>query len=301
MSVRVITEPPLLEISGLSKVFRRGGIFSRHRITAVDEVSLTLSAKPSVCAVVGESGSGKTTLARMVLRLVEPSAGRISLDGRNISGGDTARVPDLDFRRLVQPIFQNPFEAYSIHLTVDFYLVRTAINLGRATDEESARPMVDEALRSVGLSLDRVRGKYVQQFSGGELQRIAIARAMIPKPRLIVADEPVSMVDASLRMTIVNLFHEIRQAHGISFVYITHDLSTAYYVADQIVIMSQGQIVERGEPERLMAAPEHTYTQSLMDAMPQIGTRWPELESAAVRLPRESLISQSQPPKRSTQ
>lgn len=301
MSADTVTGHPLLEIGNVSKVFRRGGIVSRDRITAVGDVSLTLPPEPSICAIVGESGSGKTTLARMVLRLVEPSAGRISLDGRNISGGDTARLPDLDFRRLVQPIFQNPFEAYSIHLTVDFYLVRTAINLGRATDDESAQPVVDEALRSVGLTLERVRGKYVQQFSGGELQRIAIARAMIPKPRLVVADEPVSMVDASLRMTIVNLFHEIRQAHGISFVYITHDLSTAYYVADQIVIMSQGQIVERGAPERLMAAPEHTYTQSLMDAMPQIGIRWPELESAVLHSPRESLISQPQPLKRSTQ
>ena len=279
MSVVMDTTHPLLEISKVSKVFRRGGIFSRDRITAVGDVSLTLPAKPSICAVVGESGSGKTTLARMVLRLVEPTAGRISLEGRNVSGGDMPRLPDLDFRRLVQPIFQNPFEAYSIHLPVDFYLTRTAINLGQALDEESARPLVDEALRSVGLALERVRGKYVQQFSGGELQRIAIARAMIPKPRLIVADEPVSMVDASLRMTIVNLFHEIRQAHGISFVYITHDLSTAYYVADQIVIMSQGRIVERGEPERLMSAPEHSYTQSLMDAMPQISIRWPELAS----------------------
>ena len=268
---------PLLDISGVSKVFRRGGIFSRDRITAVGDVSLQLPNEPSICAVVGESGSGKTTLARMVLRLVQPSTGRITLDGRNISGGDTARLPDLEFRRLVQPIFQNPFEAYSIHLTVDFYLYRTAINLGQATDEESARPVVDEALRSVGLGLDRVRGKYVQQFSGGELQRIAIARALIPKPRLIVADEPVSMVDASLRMTIVNLFHEIRKTLGISFVYITHDLSTAYYVADQIVIMSQGRIVERGEPGQLMAAPEHKYTRTLMESMPQIGVRWPEL------------------------
>jgi ABC-type glutathione transport system ATPase component len=274
-----MADHPLLEISNVGKVFRRGGVFSRERITAVGDVSISLPAEPSILAVVGESGSGKTTLARMILRLVEPSVGCITLDGRNVSGGTTPRLPDLDFRRIVQPIFQNPFEAYSIHLTVDFYLYRTAINLGRATDEESARPVVDEALRSVGLGIDRVRGKYVQQFSGGELQRIAIARALIPRPRLIVADEPVSMVDASLRMTIVNLFHEIRKSFGISFVYITHDLSTAYYIADRIVIMSQGNVVEQGEPERLMASPEHHYTRTLMDSMPQIGVRWPELET----------------------
>ncbi len=269
----------LLEINGVSKVFRRGGLLSRDRITAVDDVSLLLPNKPSICAVVGESGSGKTTLARMILRLVKPSSGQILLDSHNVFGGDTDRLPDLEFRRRVQPIFQNPFESYSIHLPVDFYLYRTAINLGRATDEESARPVVDEALRSVGLELERIQGKYVHQFSGGELQRIAIARALIPKPRLIVADEPVSMVDASLRMTIVNLFHEIRKTLGISFVYITHDLSTAYYVADQIIIMSQGHIVERGEPGQLIDAPKHKYTRMLMDSMPQIGVRWPELEN----------------------
>lgn len=271
---------PLLEISGVSKVFRRGGVFSRERITAVDNVSLELPAEPSLLAVVGESGSGKTTLARILLRLVEPSAGRVLLDGRNVHGGAGKRIPDREFRRLVQPIFQNPFEAYSIHLPVDFYLFRTAINLGLATDAESATAVVDEALRSVGLALHRVRGKYVQQFSGGELQRIAIARAMIPKPRLIVADEPVSMVDASLRMTIVNLFSEIRRTHRISFLYITHDLSTAYYVADEIVIMRDGCIVERGLPAQLLTAPRHEFTRTLLDAMPQIGARWSELEAA---------------------
>ncbi len=274
-----MTGQPLLELDGVSRNFRRGGIFSRGRIAAVSDVSLTLPAEPSIVAIVGESGSGKTTLARMILRLVEPSAGRIALDGRNILGGEGPRIPDLDFRRLVQPIFQNPFEAYSIHLTVDFYLFRTAINLGLARDAKSAESVVDEALRSVGLQLDRVRGKYVQQFSGGELQRIAIARALIPRPRLIVADEPVSMVDASLRMTIVNLFHEIRKSRGVSFVYITHDLSTAYYVADRIVIMNQGKIVEQGAPERLMSAPDHDYTRLLIDSIPRIGARWMELET----------------------
>lgn len=267
-------ERPLLEIDGLNKEFRRGGLFSKQRVQAVADVSLQLPAKPSILTVVGESGSGKTTLARMMLRLVEPSSGSIVLQGRDVAG-----IEAMEFRRLVQPIFQNPFEAYSIHLPVAFYLYRTAMNLRGAKSEADAEPIVDEALRSVGLGIERVRGKYVQQFSGGELQRIAIARALIPQPRLIVADEPVSMVDASLRMTIVNLFHEIRQSRGISFIYITHDLSTAYYIADQIVIMNQGRIVERGEPQQLMAQPEHAFTRTLMDAMPQIGVRWPELDT----------------------
>lgn len=270
----------LVEVEHLVKSFVSGGglLHRGHAVTAVDDVSFSID-EGETFGLVGESGSGKTTLARMILRLVEPSSGRISLDGRNVHGGETARLTDLEFRRIVQPIFQNPFEAYSIHLTVDFYLFRTAINLGLATDEGSAQPVVDEALRSVGLGLDRVRGKYVQQFSGGELQRIAIARALIPRPRLIIADEPVSMVDASLRMTIVNLFHEIRRSRGVSFVYITHDLSTAYYVADRIAIMNQGSIVEQGEPQRLMSAPDHEYTRLLIDSIPRIGARWVELEA----------------------
>ncbi|MBL8702887.1 MAG: ABC transporter ATP-binding protein [Alphaproteobacteria bacterium] len=268
---------PLLTMESVGKTFRRGGLFARGRVEAVRDVTLSLPAEPSIVAIVGESGSGKTTLARMVLRLVEPSAGTIRLDGRPVHGPRRARIDDLEFRRLVQPIFQNPFEAYSIHLPVDFYLFRTAINLGMAADEASAEPVVEEALGSVGLGLARVRGKYVQQFSGGELQRIAIARALIPRPRLIVADEPVSMVDASLRMTIVNLFTEIRASRGVSFIYITHDLSTATYVADRIVIMTRGEIVEEGPPAAITANPSHDYTRLLMDSIPRIGARWPEL------------------------
>ena len=284
-----MTAAPLLEIAGVSKTFRRGGMFSRGKIVAVSDVSLELPAEPSIVAVVGESGSGKTTLARMVLRLVEPNAGEILLEGRAISGKRGERIGDAEFRRLVQPIFQNPFEAYSIHLPVDFYLFRTAINLGIAQDEATAAAPVDEALRSVGLHLERVRGKYVQQFSGGELQRIAIARALIPRPKLIVADEPVSMVDASLRMTIVNLFTEIRAARGVSFIYITHDLSTATYIADRIVIMTGGEVVEQGVPAEIAENPRHDYTRLLMDSIPRIGARWAEIEaldaSAANRRP----------------
>ena len=268
---------PLLSIERVGKTFRRGGLFARGKVDAVRDVSLTVPAQPTIIAIVGESGSGKTTLARMILRLVEPSAGTICLDGRPIHGPRRSKIDDLEFRRLVQPIFQNPFEAYSIHLPVDYYLFRTALNLGVAADDATASAVVDAALRSVGLDLGRVRGKYVQQFSGGELQRIAIARALIPQPRLIVADEPVSMVDASLRMTIVNLFTEIRERRGVSFIYITHDLSTATYVADRIVIMTQGSIVEQGPPSAIVANPSHDYTRLLMESIPRIGARWPEL------------------------
>ena len=268
-----MSDAPLLEFEDVRKVFRAGGMLGGRRVAAVDGVSLRIEHGSGVFAIAGQSGSGKTTLARMLLRLERPTSGRILLDGRPL-----AALGSLAFRRMAQPIFQNPFEAFSLHLPVDSYLFGTAINLRIARAGAAAVRVVDAALHEVGMSLERVRGKFVHQFSGGELQRISIARALLPRPRLIVADEPVSMVDASLRMTIVNLFLEIRRAHDVSFLYITHDLSTAYYVADGIAIMNRGQIVERGDPKRVLTAPAHPYTRSLIEAIPTIGNRWAELE-----------------------
>ena len=259
----------LFSLNDVSKTFG-GGFFSRRRVHAVDRVTLEMPGEqPGILAVIGQSGSGKSTLARMLLRLVTPSSGRVQLDGR-----DVAAWPIDAFRRTVQPVFQNPFEAFSLHKPVDFYLHRTAINLAGARDLPAARTIAAEALHAVGLSPDRVAGKYIQQFSGGELQRLSIARALIPGPRLIVADEPVSMVDASLRTNIVNLFLSLKRDRGVSFLYITHDLSTAYYVADQVAIMRDGSIVEAGAPDTVLRNPQHEYTRALLDAVPGLGERW---------------------------
>ncbi|MBN9024987.1 ABC transporter ATP-binding protein [Kaistia sp. MMO-174] len=271
-------DKPVLEINALRKLYRAGGLFSGKQIAAVDGVSLTLDAKPQVFSIVGESGSGKTTLARMILRLVEPTSGSIRLGGRPLTGKDSDRINDFEFRRLVQPIFQNPFEAFSAYLPLDSYLINTAKNLKVAEKTTDGADVVETALRSVGLSFDRVRGKYIRQFSGGELQRISIARALIPSPRLIVADEPVSMVDASLRMNIINLFKMIKEETGVSFVYITHDLSTAYYLSDSVVIMNRGRVVDAGAPQEILADPREAYTRELMGAIPRLGERWPEIE-----------------------
>src|SRR5580704_2278515 len=273
-----MAKPAILQVTTVQKIFHSGGIFSRKKLVAVDGVSLALDEKPQVFSIVGGSGSGKTTLARMILRLVDPTSGEISLLGRPLTGHRTDCFSDLEFRRLVQPIFQNPFEAFSAYLPLDDYLVRTALNLKIATGKVGAREVADSALHSVGLGFERIRGKYIRQFSGGELQRISIARALIPNPRLIVADEPVSMVDASLRMNIVNLFKTIKEEKGVSFVYITHDLSTAYYLADAVVIMNQGKIVDSGAAEEIFANPREGYTRELVDAIPRLGERWVELD-----------------------
>ncbi len=245
-------------------------MFAHRAVRAVDDVSLEMPGDAaSILAIIGESGSGKTTLAHMLLRLIAPTAGTIALSGRPL-----AAWPPAEFRRSVQPIFQNPFEAFSLYKPVDFYLMRTARNLTDATDDLAARAAAMDALQAVGLAWEGVAGKYLQQFSGGELQRISIARALIPRPRLIIADEPVSMVDASLRTNIVNLFLSLTRSHGVSFVYITHDLSTAYYIADDIAIMRAGCIVERGRPQDVLQSPQHEYTRALLDAVPLVGQRW---------------------------
>lgn len=270
---------PILEVTNLTRSYRKGGLFGGSAFKAVDDVSFTLPEVPQVFSIVGESGSGKTTIARMILRLVAPSEGSIRLLGRPLSGKGADRIDDFEFRRLVQPIFQNPFEAFSAYLPVEAYLRRTALNLKIARNDAEAVEAADVALRSVGLSYERIRGKYIRQFSGGELQRISVARALIPKPKLIVADEPVSMVDASLRMSIVNLFRQIVEEQGVSFIYITHDLSTAYYLSDQVSIMNRGRVVESGVPTDILDNPSQAYTRELMAAIPSVDRRWAELDA----------------------
>lgn len=278
-----MTDTPILEVQNLTRSYRKGGLFGGKSFKAVDDVSFTLPSTPKVFSIVGESGSGKTTIARMILRLVDPSEGNIRLLGRPLSGKASDRIDNHEFRRLVQPIFQNPFEAFSAYLPVEAYLRRTALNLKIARNNDEAIAASDAALRSVGLSYDRIRGKYIRQFSGGELQRISVARALIPKPKLIVADEPVSMVDASLRMSIVNLFRQIVEEQGVSFIYITHDLSTAYYLSDQVSIMNTGRVVESGVPTDILDNPTHAYTRELMAAIPTVDDRWAELGAIKAR------------------
>ncbi|MAS33875.1 MAG: peptide ABC transporter ATP-binding protein [Anaerolineaceae bacterium] len=276
----------LLEFRDVTKTFRIGGLIWGTQLTAVDHVNLSLAKdKPSILSVVGESGSGKTTLAKILLRLHEPTSGHVFIDGEDIFDSRSA-LHGKDYYRFVQPIFQNPFETFSMRKTVDNYLFDTALQLGIAKSRNKAQDVVAEALTSVGLDISTVRGKYPNQFSGGELQRISVARGLIPRPKLIVADEPVSMIDASLRMNIVNLFLELKENYGVSLIYITHDLSTAYYVSDYIAIMYRGNVVEYGPSDEILTNAAHPYTELLLDSVPTVGKKWernlkpPELELA---------------------
>jgi len=253
----------LLELDTVSKSFSRGGLFSSRRVDAVKEVSFALQDEtPEIFTVIGESGSGKSTLARMILGIHAPSSGSIRLAGR-----DVAAYERRAFMAQVQPIFQNPFEAFNPLKQLDRYLFMTAERFGEAADRKAAESRTDEALKQVGLSLAEIAGRFPHELSGGQLQRVAIARALVARPRLIVADEPVSMVDASLRMSIVNLFGRLRDELGLSIIYITHDLATAYYISDRLIIMQKGVVVEGGPARAVLSNPTHPYSRQLRDAV----------------------------------
>jgi ABC-type oligopeptide transport system ATPase subunit len=257
----------LLDVSHVGKTFTRGGLFSRRRIVAVDDVSFRVGAVgPEIFAIIGESGSGKTTLSRMILNIERPTSGTLVFDGIDLTTVRTT-AGRMAFMHKVQPIFQNPFEAFNPLKQLDRYLFMTRRRFRAKGDQAPLEAAVDDALRKVGLSLKEVRHRYPHELSGGQLQRIAIARALLSNPKLIVADEPVSMVDASLRMSIVNLFKALRDDLGISIIYVTHDLATAYYISDRIIIMQKGRVVERGDAKAVLNAPQHPYSRQLRAAV----------------------------------
>ena len=263
----------LLEVKGVSKIFRVGGMLRGKKLVAVDNVSLSIDDdKPVILSIVGESGCGKSTLCKMILRLHNPDMGDIVMDGKSYA--DKKSYDPKQFKLDVQPIFQNPYESFSARKTVDTYLYNTALRLGIAKNRAEADKVVDEALKSVGMSLAVVKGKYATQFSGGELQRVSIARALITRPKLIIAAEPVAAIDASMKMNIVNLFKELRDKYKISFIYITHDLSTAYYVSDYIATLYRGCLIEYGPAKQIMDNPAHPYTELLMSSVPRVGDKW---------------------------
>ena len=212
----------LLEVKQLTKVFSMGNMLSRTRITAVDNVSFDL--KPAeIFALAGESGCGKSTTARMILGFDEPTSGEIIHKGNQENKNKKVWVTEG-----IQAIFQDPFSTFNPLRIVDRYFFETVQNYKLANTREAAIELIDQKLRLIGLTYDEFAGKYPSEFSGGQLQRISIARALLTDPTLLIADEPVSMVDASLRMSIVNLFKKLSDEFGVSVLYITHDLATAY-------------------------------------------------------------------------
>jgi peptide/nickel transport system ATP-binding protein len=262
----------LLEVKQLTKVFSLGSMLSRVRITAVDNVSFYV--KPAeIFTLAGESGCGKSTTAKMILGFEEPTSGEITHKGKR--DGKTKHVWRTEG---IQAIFQDPFSTFNPLRVVDRYFFETVQNYKLAKTKSAAIELIDQKLRLIGLSYEEFAGKYPSEFSGGQLQRISIARALLTDPKLLIADEPVSMVDASLRMSIVNLFKELTDEFGVSVLYITHDLATAYYMCDRIAIMFRGNIVEIGPVEQVLMDPKHPYTQLLRASIPEADPkkRWSE-------------------------
>ncbi|WP_201840689.1 ABC transporter ATP-binding protein [Microvirga zambiensis] len=266
--------PNLLEVEHVNKIFTRGGFVSRRVNHAVNDVSFSLAAdKPEVFTIIGESGSGKTTLAGMILNSLPPTSGQIRFRGKDLREIRSRRAR-LEFMSHVQAIFQNPFDAFNPLKRIDRYLFSAAQRFTECRTSEKAAERADEALHKVGLSLAEVRGRYPHEMSGGQLQRVAIARALVSNPSLIVADEPVSMIDASLRMTVINLFKKLRDEFGVSIIYITHDLATAYYISDRLIIMQKGRVVEGGDARTVLAAPQHPYSIKLRQAVLSVDDAW---------------------------
>lgn len=258
----------LLAVKYLTKVFTLGGGFSRSKLIAVNKACFEIeSAKAEIFTLAGESGSGKTTLARMILGFIESTSGSIIYKGKDTTK-IKSRKEKLRFMKEVQPIFQDPFDTFNPLKKVDIYLYETAMNFGIAYHRKDPDQVVESALDLVGLSLQEIRGRYPHELSGGQAQRTSVARALITSPLLLVADEPVSMVDASLRMSIVNLFKKFKDERGINVIYITHDLATAYYVSDRIAIMLRGDIIESGSVKEVLVNPLHPYTKTLKESVP---------------------------------
>jgi len=258
--------PPLIEAVALSKRFAGG--LGRSSTLALAALSLAIDAdKPRIIAVVGESGSGKTTLARLLLGLVEPTGGEVRYRGRDLRrlGG----AERLQFRRDVQAVFQDPYGVYNPFYRVDHVLWTPVRRFRLARSRSAARELIDGVLRAVGLRPEEILGRFPHQLSGGQRQRVMVARALLLRPKLIVADEPVSMVDASLRATILASLRQLRDEHGISILYITHDLATAYQVSDAILVMYRAHVVEAGAVEPVVTAPQHPNTQLLISAIPR--------------------------------
>jgi peptide/nickel transport system ATP-binding protein len=259
----------LLEARHVTKTF--GGALGRERTIALEDFSLAIDAKaPSITAIVGESGSGKTTLARLLLGLVAPTQGKVLYNGRDLD-----QLPAADrrtFRRDVQAIFQDPYEVYNPFYRVDHVLATPVNKFALAKSKADARGLIEEALRAVGLRPEEILGRFPHQLSGGQRQRVMVARALLLKPRLIVADEPVSMVDASLRATILASLRKLNEELRISIIYITHDLATAYQVSDNIVVLYRASVAEVGDVERVVKAPQHPYTQLLISSIPRVST-----------------------------
>jgi peptide/nickel transport system ATP-binding protein len=267
MDINNSQSKPLLDVRGLTKEFPVG-VFRGHKLVhAVEDVNFTVK-RGQVVALVGESGSGKTTTIRMIARLLPVTAGEIHFKGIDMLAIEP-REASLEYRRQVQLIFQDPFASLNAVHTTEHHLARPLLIHKMTHSPQETHERVCDLLETVELKpAEMIASRYPHQLSGGQRQRVAIARALAVEPELILADEPISMLDVSIRMGVLNLIQRLKEERGISFVYITHDLASARYIGDEIMVMYAGHMVEGGSSEAIMKAPAHPYTQLLLSAVP---------------------------------
>ena len=255
----------LINLRNASKTFGTGW-FSRKTVALRDFSMSVDEDKPTITALVGESGSGKTTIARLILGIIPPTSGEVLYRDKPVTR--LSRDARRQFRRDVQVIFQDPFEVYNPFYKVDHALHLPVRKAGLASSRDEAVEIIERTLRQVGLNPRDTLGRYPHQLSGGQRQRVMVARALLLSPKLIVADEPVSMVDASLRATILENLRQLNMEFGISIIYITHDLTTAYEISEKIVVLYRGVVAEQGDVVPVVREPEHPYTQLLIGSIP---------------------------------
>ena len=254
---------PLLRFDNVSKVY--------GNVTALHRMSFTLRGDtPQIISIVGQSGSGKSTMGSIMLGFNPPTTGQVLFEGQDLQRMSAAQ--SLDFRKNVQAVFQDPYACFNPFYRVNHALKFPFKQFGLSKGEAHTRQAMEEACVAVGLDPDLVLSRYPHQLSGGQRQRLIVARALMLSPKLLIADEPVSMVDASLRATILSNIYDLKDKYGISILYITHDLATAYHVSDYVMVLFKGHVVEAGPPKAVIGDPQHPYTRLLIDSIP-----WPDL------------------------
>jgi len=267
MTVPAHAGQSLLELRNVSKTYRSSGLGTASDTVALDRISLSFPGEgATMTAVAGESGSGKTTLARLLLGFIDPTAGEVLYRGTDLAS--MSKRQHAEFRREVQPIFQDPFEVFNPFYRVDHVLTVPIARYRLGRTDGQRRQLIEAALEMVGLRAAETLGRYPHELSGGQRQRLMVARALLLRPKVIVADEPVSMVDGSLRATILSSLRRLNEEFGIAVVYITHDLATAYQICDNIIVMYRGSVAEAGSVEQVIGHPKHPYTQLLVSSIP---------------------------------
>ena len=277
----------LFEAKKVTKNFG-GGLLNKQVTKALDKVDFVLDSgsnnrRSDLTAIAGESGSGKTTLARLLLGVIKPDEGHILYQGQDIA---KMKKPELrEFRREVQPIFQDPFEVYNPFYKIDHVLITPIKEFKMAKSKTHAKKLVVDALEMVGLRPDETLGRFPHQLSGGQRQRIMVARALLLQPKVILADEPVSMVDASLRATILETLRDLNREKGIAIVYISHDLATVFQICDKIMVLFRGIVVEWGKVEKVIGHSKHPYTKLLVGSIPRPNPEilWDELDEKIIK------------------